>query len=98
MRAAGRDLQHRAVTIDGPLTTLDRLIQQADKLVYAAKQDGKDCVRHRHLHRSGAGGIGFTPTPEITMFSRSSERLRPRLCEQKAMSSFGCERMAVSSS
>jgi diguanylate cyclase (GGDEF)-like protein len=56
-----------AVTIDGPLTTLDRLIQQADKLVYAAKQDGKDCVRHRHLHRSGAGGIGFTPTPEITM-------------------------------
>jgi diguanylate cyclase (GGDEF)-like protein len=56
-----------AVTIDGPLTTLDRLVQQADKLVYAAKQDGKDCVRHRHLHRSGAGGLGFTPTPEITM-------------------------------
>ena len=56
-----------AVTVDGPRTTLDRLIQQADKLVYAAKQDGKDCVRHRHLHRSGSGGIASTPTPEVTM-------------------------------
>ena len=56
-----------AVTIDGPRTTLDRLIQQADKLVYAAKQDGKDCVRHRHLHRNGASGIANTPTPEATI-------------------------------
>ena len=55
-----------AVTIDGPRTTLDRLIQQADKLVYAAKQDGKDCVRHRHLHRNGAGALEATPTPEVT--------------------------------
>lgn len=55
-----------AVTIDGPRTTLDRLLQQADKLVYAAKQAGKDCVRHRHLHRSGAGGLEGTPAPEIT--------------------------------
>jgi len=53
-----------AVTVDGPRTTLDRLIQQADKLVYAAKQAGKDCVRHRHLHRGGAGGL--EGTPEIT--------------------------------
>jgi diguanylate cyclase (GGDEF)-like protein len=57
-----------AVTIDRPRTTLDRLIQQADKLVYMAKQDGKDCVRHRHLSRSGAGGIENTPSPEATTF------------------------------
>jgi diguanylate cyclase (GGDEF)-like protein len=56
-----------AVTIDGPRTTLDRLIQQADKLVYLAKQDGKDCVRHRHLHRNGMGGIESTPFPEGTI-------------------------------
>jgi diguanylate cyclase (GGDEF)-like protein len=54
-----------AVTIDGPRATLDRLVQQADKLVYAAKQEGKDRVNHRHLHRSGAGGLEGTPTPEI---------------------------------
>jgi diguanylate cyclase (GGDEF)-like protein len=73
-----------AVTIDGPLTTLDHLIQQADKLVYAAKQDGKDCVRHRRLYRSGAGGVGFTPTPEITMVlplfrAASSSALRAKV-------------------
>jgi hypothetical protein len=43
------------------------LIQQADKLVYAAKQDGKDCVRHRHLNRSGMGGIESTPAPEVSI-------------------------------
>jgi diguanylate cyclase (GGDEF)-like protein len=55
-----------AVTIDGPRTSLDRLLQQADKLVYIAKQDGKDRVRYRHLHRSGAAELEATPTPEIT--------------------------------
>ncbi len=54
-----------AVTIDGPRTSLDRLIHQADKLVYAAKQDGKDCVRHRHLHRSGTSDLEATPMPEL---------------------------------
>ena len=54
-----------AVTIDGPRTSLDRLIQQADKLVYAAKQEGKDCVRHRHLRRSGTSDIESTPQPEV---------------------------------
>ena len=54
-----------AVTIDGPRTSLDRLIQQADKLAYAAKQDGKDCVRHRHLHRSGTSDVEATPLPEM---------------------------------
>ena len=53
-----------AVTIDGPRTSLDRLIQQADKLVYAAKEAGKDCVRHRRLHRAGTVGIELTPAPE----------------------------------
>jgi diguanylate cyclase (GGDEF)-like protein len=53
-----------AVTIHGPRTTLDRLIQQADKLVYAAKQDGKNRIRHRRLHRSGTVGVEFTPQPE----------------------------------
>lgn len=54
-----------AVTIDGPRTSLDRLIQQADKLVYAAKQEGKGCVRHRHLHRSGTSDVESTPHPEV---------------------------------
>jgi diguanylate cyclase (GGDEF)-like protein len=54
-----------AVTIDGPRTSLDQLIHQADKLVYAAKQDGKDCVRHRHLSRSGTSDIDPTPLPEM---------------------------------
>ena len=53
-----------AVTIHGPRTSLDRLIQQADKLVYAAKRDGKDCVRHRHLDRNGLGSLETTPFPE----------------------------------
>jgi diguanylate cyclase (GGDEF)-like protein len=56
-----------AVTIDEPRTTLDRLLQQADKLVYVAKLDGKDCVRHRHLHWNGTGGIESTPVPEGTI-------------------------------
>jgi diguanylate cyclase (GGDEF)-like protein len=59
-----------AVTIDGPRTSLDRLVQQADKLVYAAKQDGKDCVRHRHLHRSGTSDVEATPMPEPANRSR----------------------------
>ena len=42
-----------AVTIHGPRTTLDRLIQQADKLVGAAKDEGKNRVMHRCLHRGG---------------------------------------------
>jgi diguanylate cyclase (GGDEF)-like protein len=45
-----------AVTVDGPRTTLDRLIGEADQLVYAAKQKGKNRVHHRHLH-------GSTPLP-----------------------------------
>ncbi len=56
-----------AVTIDGPRTTLDRLIQQADKLVYAAKEDGKNCVRHRRLHRGGTVGIELAPISEATI-------------------------------
>jgi hypothetical protein len=52
-----------AVTINGPRTTLDRLIQQADKLVYTAKQDGKNRIRHRRLHRGGTVGIELTPMP-----------------------------------
>ena len=59
-----------AITIDGPRTSLDRLIQQADKLVYAAKQDGKDCVQHRHLHRSGTSDVEATPMPEPANRSR----------------------------
>jgi diguanylate cyclase (GGDEF)-like protein len=58
-----------AVTINGPRTSLDRLIQQADKLVYAAKEDGKNRVRHRRLHRGGTVGIEFTPVPEATVIS-----------------------------
>ena len=54
-----------AVTIDGPRTSLDRLIHQADKLVYAAKQEGKDGVRHRHLNRSGTSDVDPTPMPEM---------------------------------
>jgi diguanylate cyclase (GGDEF)-like protein len=56
-----------AVTVEGPRTSLDRLIQQADKLVYAAKQRGKDCFLHRHLSRSGTSeavaleGSGLAP-------------------------------------
>jgi diguanylate cyclase (GGDEF)-like protein len=42
-----------AVTIEAPRTSLDRLIHQADALVAVAKQQGGDCVHHRHLHRSG---------------------------------------------
>ena len=42
-----------AVTIDGPRTSLDQLVRQADDLVYLAKQDGKDRVRHIHLDGSG---------------------------------------------
>ena len=56
-----------AVTVDAPRTTLERLLQQADKLVYVAKLDGKDCVRHRQLHWNGAGGVESTPVPEGTI-------------------------------
>jgi diguanylate cyclase (GGDEF)-like protein len=53
-----------AVTIHGPRTSLDLLIQQADKLVYLAKEDGKNRVLHRRLHRSGAVDVEPTPMPE----------------------------------
>jgi diguanylate cyclase (GGDEF)-like protein len=56
-----------AVTISGPRTTLDQLIQQADRLVYVAKQDGKDRIRHRRLHRGGTVGIELTPAPKATI-------------------------------
>jgi hypothetical protein len=60
-------LSNGAVTINGPRTTLDRLIQQADKLVYTAKQDGKNRIRHRRLHRGGTVGIELTPMPLATI-------------------------------
>jgi diguanylate cyclase (GGDEF)-like protein len=63
-----------AVTVEGPRTSLDRLIQQADKLVYAAKQGGKDCFLHRHLSRSGTSEA---VAPEIS-------RLPPRLPDYAA--------------
>ena len=66
-KRAATSLSIGAVTIDGPRTTLDRLLEQADNLVYAAKQDGKDCIRHRHLNRNGTGGLEDTPTPEGTI-------------------------------
>jgi diguanylate cyclase (GGDEF)-like protein len=53
-----------AITVDAPHTTSEQLLKQADKLVYAAKQDGKDCARHRHLHRNGIGFVQNTPSPE----------------------------------
>jgi len=49
-----------AVTIDGPRTSLDRLLQQADNLVLTAKQAGGDRCEHRHLHRSGLAAGEFT--------------------------------------
>ena len=51
-----------AITIEGPHTTLDRLIQEADRLLYDAKRSGKGCLRHRHLRPNGSNG---TPTPEL---------------------------------
>ena len=34
--------------------------------VYAARaEDGKDCVRHRHRHRSGTSDLEATPMPEL---------------------------------
>jgi diguanylate cyclase (GGDEF)-like protein len=56
-----------AVTVAGPGIPLERLLEQADQLVYAAKQDGKDCVRHRHLDGNGATGRTNTPTPDVTV-------------------------------
>jgi diguanylate cyclase (GGDEF)-like protein len=72
-----------AVTINGPRTTLDRLIQQADKLVYTAKQEGKNRIRHRRLHRGGTVGIELTPMPEARILrpvfpSPSSTRLHAK--------------------
>jgi diguanylate cyclase (GGDEF)-like protein len=51
-----------AITIEGPHTTLDRLIQEADRLLYEAKRTGKGHLCHQHLRPNGAEG---TPTPEI---------------------------------
>ena len=33
--------------------------------LYAAKQEGKDCVRHQHLNRSGTSDMEATPMPEM---------------------------------
>jgi GGDEF domain-containing protein len=51
-----------AVTIEGPYATLDRLLQQADRLLYQAKHAGKGRLRHQHLRPNGAEG---TPTPDV---------------------------------
>ena len=51
-----------AVTIEGPHTTLDQLIQSADRLVYEAKRAGKGRLRHQHLRPNGSEG---TPTPDV---------------------------------
>ena len=42
------------ITVDRPSVSLDRLVQEADTLAYAAKRAGGDCVRHRHLELGGA--------------------------------------------
>lgn len=52
-----------AITVDGPRTSLARLLDRADQLLYLAKQEGKDCVCHRHLHRDGTGWVPNTPVP-----------------------------------
>jgi diguanylate cyclase (GGDEF)-like protein len=52
-----------AITVDGPRTTLARLLERADHLLYLAKHEGKNCVRHRHLHRDGTGWLQNTPVP-----------------------------------
>lgn len=52
-----------AVTVDGPSMSLDDLIRQADELVYAVKQGGKDCVRHLHLGDRDKSGQATSSSP-----------------------------------
>lgn len=56
-----------AVTIHAPHTTLDRLLDEADRLAYAAKRAGKGRLRHRHLRPDGTEG---TPIPEVEFLRR----------------------------
>jgi diguanylate cyclase (GGDEF)-like protein len=56
-----------AVTVDGLSTSLDRLIRQADELVYTAKQDGKDCVRHLHMDDPDKIGQATSRLPPRSM-------------------------------
>jgi diguanylate cyclase (GGDEF)-like protein len=65
-----------AVTIDGPMTSLDQLVRQADDLVYLAKQNGKDRVWHRHL--DGRGDDGFSMSLEGVRYASSSLASRAR--------------------
>jgi diguanylate cyclase (GGDEF)-like protein len=58
-----------AVTVDRPRTSLDQLLAEADALAYAAKQDGKACLYHRHLRGDGSPR---TPSPSVS-------RARPAL-------------------
>jgi diguanylate cyclase (GGDEF)-like protein len=51
-----------AVTIEGPHTTLDHLLEEADKLVLSAKRSGKGRLRHLHLRPNGTEG---TPGPDV---------------------------------
>ena len=65
-----------AVSIDGPSASLDRLLLEADELVYAAKRDGKDCVRHRHLASRQESGPSITSSAwtaaDVERFSSGS--------------------------
>jgi diguanylate cyclase (GGDEF)-like protein len=56
-----------AITVDAPAPALDELLRRADALVYAAKQAGKNCVRHQDLSggaaRAAARGAEPSPSP-----------------------------------
>jgi diguanylate cyclase (GGDEF)-like protein len=53
-----------AVTIEGPATTLDNLLAQADRMLYQAKRDGKGRLWHQHLRANGTQG---TPAPDVEL-------------------------------